>query len=93
MIAGAGFYYHRKNLYAGLSAPAIFPNDHFGPRLFQAHGGGIFNISSDLRLKPSLLARYLTNSPLVVSAAHEQKMVRIQARIRNILDWPRPPGT
>ncbi|MCS6823948.1 MAG: type IX secretion system membrane protein PorP/SprF [Cytophagaceae bacterium] len=72
---GAGTYYFTDNFYAGLSIPHIVNNKLFkkGDTIFTtAHlsrhvflmGGYVFTLSSDVKLKPSVLVKYVQGSPI-----------------------------
>lgn len=66
-ISGAGAYLHNKNMFVGLSAPYLVNtlNSNFlkeNPILLT--GGYFIGMDRDHAIKPSLLIRYVYNSPL-----------------------------
>ncbi|MCH2214398.1 MAG: type IX secretion system membrane protein PorP/SprF [Flavobacteriales bacterium] len=73
---GAGIYYYTKLWYAGVSIPTLFAADDdvrfnindVGDRYFDPHtyitAGYVWNVNTDLAVKPSFLVRYLNGSPL-----------------------------
>lgn len=72
---GAGVYVYHKRWYAGLSVPTIYAADKnvrfnindVGDRYFEPHSyltaGYVFILNGDLRLKPSVLFKYLPDTP------------------------------
>lgn len=74
---GVGVFYHTRNYYLGLSAPKLIENtinDH-GVSVesvsreqihFLVMAGYVFDLSGIIKLKPSVLARYVKNSPVSV---------------------------
>ncbi len=71
---GAGVYVYHKKWYAGLSVPTIYAADknvRFNisdeERYFRPHtyftAGYVFDLNPDLKLKPSVLFKYLTDAP------------------------------
>jgi type IX secretion system PorP/SprF family membrane protein len=67
--AGFGIYYRTQRLYAGLSAPSLYP-DHTGESLREhpwlLTGGYVYDLPSEFKLKPSLLIKYIPASPVEV---------------------------
>lgn len=67
--AGFGMYYHSKNIYIGLSAPSIYNKDISLYRTVLFNAGGLINISKDFKIKPSLLIKYIFNSPVDINVS------------------------
>jgi type IX secretion system PorP/SprF family membrane protein len=78
-VIGVGLYYHTDNLYMGLSVPNLLQTDHFESGVNNAdsfiaeeriHYYGIlgytFDISNDLKFKPSTLVKAVAGAPLQV---------------------------
>ncbi len=79
-IIGAGVYYHTNNFYAGLSVPNLLQTDHFdegnnsnsssfiAEERIHYYGilGYTFDVSEDLKLKPSTLVKMVAGAPLQV---------------------------
>lgn len=78
-VIGVGLYYHTDNLYMGLSVPNLLQTDHFESGVNNAdsfiaeeriHYYGIlgytFDISNDLKFKPSTLIKAVAGAPLQV---------------------------
>jgi type IX secretion system PorP/SprF family membrane protein len=74
---GAGAFLYSDNFYLGLSAPNFFNNKHLdrenGVRRLGAEnlhifftGGYVFDISNNLKFKPSFMARAVNGTPLSV---------------------------
>ncbi len=73
---GAGLYLYSERWYAGLSVPTIYAADQnvrfnvndVSDRYFKPHSyltaGYVFELSEDLKLKPSFLVRYLKDTPV-----------------------------
>jgi type IX secretion system PorP/SprF family membrane protein len=73
---GFGMYYYSDNYYAGFSAPYIFsfdPQQKFSFKLDGVHhlarhyfltGGYVFILSNELKIKPSVLIKYIHHAPL-----------------------------
>ena len=61
---GAGTYYHDKNMYAGFSAPSLFGAGFNKFQTLTFNTGGVIITSSELRIKPALLLKYISGSPL-----------------------------
>lgn len=66
-ISGAGLYLHSKNMFAGISAPYLVntlnPNFLF-ENPFLATGGYYIELNKEHGLKPSVLVKYVKNSPV-----------------------------
>jgi type IX secretion system PorP/SprF family membrane protein len=63
---GAGAYFNNERLFAGISSPVLYRTEKnyslsSSPVLLSA--GAVFTLSEQLKLKPSLLFKYLKNSP------------------------------
>lgn len=78
-IIGVGLYYHTDDLYFGLSAPNLLQTDHFETGVNNAESfiaeerihyygilGYTFDISDDLKFKPSTLVKMVQGAPLQV---------------------------
>lgn len=79
-IIGAGLYYHTDNFYAGLSAPNLIQTEHFdgsdnsngasfvAKERIHYYGimGYTFDISDQLKFKPSTLVKMVAGAPLQV---------------------------
>ncbi|WP_417886001.1 type IX secretion system membrane protein PorP/SprF [Zunongwangia sp.] len=73
---GAGVYWFGENYYLGLSTPNFFTAKHidrddiegFGKEQIHGYltGGYVFDLSSDVKLKPAFMARAVENSPVSV---------------------------
>ncbi len=77
---GAGIYYHSDKSYIGLSVPNFLETKHFdkGQSLFSSNSiasekmhyyfiaGHVFDLSSNLKLKPALLTKMVKGAPLQV---------------------------
>ncbi|MFD1063792.1 type IX secretion system membrane protein PorP/SprF [Winogradskyella litorisediminis] len=69
---GAGVYWHSERWYLGLSAPRILNNDYSGDGQFEAlervsyyfTGGYVFDLSENIKLKPSALVKATNGAPL-----------------------------
>ena len=69
---GAGVYWHSDRWYVGLSAPRIFTNEYTGQGTFEAlervsyyfTGGYVFDLSDNIKLKPSTLLKATNGAPL-----------------------------
>lgn len=80
---GAGFYLHSDNSYIGLSVPNLIETKHFDKSAtsgaashiaterinYYLIAGHVFDISPSLKLKPSLLTKYVQGSPLQVDVS------------------------
>lgn len=83
---GAGVYWSTENVYASLSAPRILSNDANNENDFEAlervsyylTAGGIINIISSLKLRPSVLVKATNGAPiaydLTASALYKEKV-------------------
>ena len=78
-VIGAGLYYHTDNLYVGLSAPNLLQTDHFESSVNTAESfiaeerihyygivGYTFDLSENLKFKPSTLLKAVAGAPLQV---------------------------
>ncbi len=79
-IIGAGVYYHTNNFYVGLSAPNLLQTDHFdesnnsnatsfiAEERIHYYGimGYTFDLSENLKFKPSTLIKAVAGAPLQV---------------------------
>jgi type IX secretion system PorP/SprF family membrane protein len=66
-LSGAGMYAHSKNMFVGISAPYLvntLNNDFLLENPILLTGGYFIGIDREHGLKPSLLVRYINNSPL-----------------------------
>ena len=66
---GFGMYYKHQKFFAGVSAPDLLTLKKidgllYKPALFSA--GYLFSVSEDLKIKPSLVFKYIRNSPVEV---------------------------
>ena len=73
---GAGIYYSNDNYYAGISVPTLLAYEDassfsmdlskasFLRRHYLLTGGVVLNVSDNIKLKPSLLLKYVANAPL-----------------------------
>jgi type IX secretion system PorP/SprF family membrane protein len=76
---GVGMYYHTNRFYAGLSAPNLFQTEYFDNSQQDANDvqflskerinfymitGYVFDLNSDLKLKPALLTKVVSGAPL-----------------------------
>jgi type IX secretion system PorP/SprF family membrane protein len=66
-IAGAGLFYNSERFYAGLSSPQIFSNylNKNSTSIFNC--GTLIDLSSNFKIKPALLCKYLHGSPLMLN--------------------------
>ncbi|MFT5752009.1 MAG: type IX secretion system PorP/SprF family membrane protein [Flavobacteriales bacterium] len=78
-VIGAGLYYHTDNLYFGLSVPNLLQTNHFESGVNNAESfiaeerihyygilGYTFDLSENLKFKPSTLVKAVTGAPLQV---------------------------
>ncbi|MAT89500.1 MAG: hypothetical protein CMC35_02305 [Flavobacteriaceae bacterium] len=78
LTLGTGAYLYSNNWYLGLSVPD-FITDSFYDNMDQSIseeelqyyliGGYVFDLSTDFRLKPAFLLKYLRNTPIVVDVS------------------------
>ncbi|MEJ2585663.1 MAG: type IX secretion system membrane protein PorP/SprF [Robiginitalea sp.] len=76
---GVGMYYHTNRFYAGLSAPNLFQTEYFDNSQQDANDvqflskerinfymitGYVFDLNSDLKLKPAVLTKVVSGAPL-----------------------------
>ncbi len=62
--AGFGIYYHSKKFFVGLSAPDMYSNTFSVNRTIALSMGGLVSASENFKIKPAVLVKYLTNSPV-----------------------------
>lgn len=64
--AGVGVYYKTEKFYAGLSAPSLLTSGKAGQvyKPTMLHTGYVFFLPNDIRLKHSILAKYVHGSPI-----------------------------
>lgn len=62
--AGAGTFYHTKNFYFGLSVPNLFTGSINPDMVSVLSTGCIIKLNENIRLKPSVLVKYINNSPI-----------------------------
>ena len=77
---GVGFYLHSDNSYIGISAPNLIETEHFDKLAnssssskiatekinYYLIAGYVFDLNPNLKLKPSLLTKYVQGAPLQV---------------------------
>lgn len=75
---GLGMYLYTDNWYAGLSSTNLLETEHYDDVLvstatekmhFYLMGGYVFNINSDLKLKPAALIKAVVGAPLSVDVS------------------------
>jgi len=82
---GVGIYYHGKRFYAGLSAPNLLETEHFDrdnlngaqssnitsreKTNFYLLAGHVFDVSSNVKFKPSFITKVVNGSPLQVDVS------------------------
>lgn len=69
LIAGTGLYYDSKRFYLGLSCPQLLNNNSAKFRTIVLNSGFLFDLSDNIKVKPSLLIKQLNRSPLSVNVA------------------------
>jgi type IX secretion system PorP/SprF family membrane protein len=73
--AGAGIYYYTKNFYIGASIPRLIKNSHRSvevgkdpftsqTRHYYAMAGYVFELSNNVKLRPTALVKYVKNAPV-----------------------------
>lgn len=62
--AGFGIYYHSQQFFLGLSAPDMYSNTFSLDRTMALSAGGLINSSGNFKIKPAILVKYITNSPI-----------------------------
>lgn len=62
--AGFGMYYHSQQFFLGLSAPDMYSNTFSIDRTMALSAGGLINSSGNFKIKPAILVKYITNSPI-----------------------------
>ncbi len=66
-IAGFGVYYKSDNFYSGISSPSLIKIGTFSKSIFRPliiNSGYLLSYSDDIKFKPSVLIKYIKNSPL-----------------------------
>ncbi len=79
---GVGLYLHSDNTYFGLSAPNLLETKHFDRYTSKGNSlvakekinyyliaGHVFDLTGDIKLKPSVLAKMVTGAPLQVDVS------------------------
>jgi len=82
---GVGLYYHSKRFYAGLSAPNLLETEHFDrdnlngaqssnitsreKTNFYLLAGHVFDVSNNVKFKPSFITKVVNGSPLQVDVS------------------------
>ncbi|MCL9805713.1 type IX secretion system membrane protein PorP/SprF [Flavobacterium amniphilum] len=77
---GVGFYIHSDKSYLGLSAPYLIKTDHYSEESARSTivtskinylliAGHVFDMSSEVKFKPSLLTKYAPGTPLQVDVS------------------------
>lgn len=80
---GVGLYWHSDDWYVGLSVPNLLETEHFDKsssdtsETFLARerinyyliGGYVFDLSSNLKLKPAILTKYVEGAPLQIDVS------------------------
>lgn len=73
---GFGMYYYQERFYAGVSSPKLLENDFYSDavtgatsiagerRHYYFIAGAVFNLSDDIKFKPSLLTKVVSNAPV-----------------------------
>ena len=71
---GAGIYYHTEKSYIGLSVPNFFAQEHYDATEVniateRMHyflvGGLVFDVNSEVKLKPAVFAKWVPGAPLI----------------------------
>ena len=74
---GVGVYWHTNRWYLGLSAPRVFSNDYSGGEeefvnlervSYYFTGGYVFDLSTEVKLKPAFMLKGTNGAPLSVDA-------------------------
>ena len=74
LIAGAGLYLSNRDWYLGVSAPNFITTNHYddfqeslaSERLhYFIHGGYVFNLSDNVKLKPAFLVKAVSGAPII----------------------------
>lgn len=80
---GVGFYLHSDNSYIGISAPNLIETQHFDREAMSSSNsriatekinyyliaGYVFDLNPNLKLKPSLITKYVQGAPLQVDVS------------------------
>lgn len=78
LILGAGLYLSNRNWYLGVSAPNFISTEHYDD--FQEalatermhyfiHGGYVFDLSEDIKLKPAFLVKAVEGAPIIADVS------------------------
>ena len=77
-LLGTGLYLHSSKWYVGLSVPNVLETDHYDSSVNSVasdriHGfliaGYVFDITSSIKLKPSVFAKAVSGAPLIADAS------------------------
>ena len=77
-VVGIGFYLHNENWYAGISTPNMLETKHYddiavSTATEKIHvyltGGYVFDLSTELKFKPTVLAKAVSGAPLAVDVS------------------------
>ena len=63
---GTGIYYYNNRFYSGFSIPRLLNWEHSHNRQLFYTSGYLFNVSHDIKLKPSFLLKLMTGVPVQV---------------------------
>ena len=75
---GAGVYYHTEKSYLGLAIPNFFAQEHYDAeevniateRLhYFLIGGTVFDVSSDVKLKPAFFVKWVPGAPVIADVS------------------------
>jgi type IX secretion system PorP/SprF family membrane protein len=69
ITGGAGAYYHSEKFYLGLSCPTLYQDRLNKYPTVVLNSGFLCDLTSTFKFKPSVLVRYLPNSPASVNVA------------------------
>jgi type IX secretion system PorP/SprF family membrane protein len=65
--AGFGMYYYTENLYVGAAVPNMLNKEQPVYQTAMFHAGIVLKASEQVKIKPSVLLRYILNSPVDVN--------------------------
>ncbi|MGZ3901161.1 MAG: PorP/SprF family type IX secretion system membrane protein [Bacteroidia bacterium] len=68
-VAGCGMYYYSQKMYFGFSAPELYNGAVSEYPTLIANTGFLIKAGNDLKIKPSVLFKYIKNSPLYLNLA------------------------